>query len=193
MHPDSQRQRTGEILHHIVFQNADRSVLNGPFKGLPNMPLTPPDTVGANEPTMSPNKCSVLAFFLVSPERCPLSLCQMIMLVMLTNVCTSLREGCCARHARHCFGHCLYPKACCCVAVLTEGNGNLLPFISHLMGPVLQTPHVLCKHGSGLWIFGILGRVVGLKPHHVLPVHAFMWGQFIGLKSLRAGQGMPLC
>ena len=73
--------------------------------------------------------------------------------------------------------HFLYPRACCCVAVLTEGTDNLLLFTSQLVCPVLQTSHVLSKHGSGLWIFGLLGRIVELKPHHVLPVHVqFMWG-----------------
>ena len=58
--------------------------------------------------------------------------------------------------------------------------------------PVLQTTHVLSKHGLGLWIFGLLGRVVELKPHHVLPVRAFMYGSFIGLKAPRAGKRIPL-
>ena len=83
-------------------------------------------------------------------------------------------------HAGHLFGHFVYPRACCCAAVSTEGNDNLLPFLSQLVYPALQTAHVLPKHGSGLWIFGLLGRVVELKPHHVLPTHAFMWGSFRG-------------
>ena len=60
--------------------------------------------------------------------------------------------------------------------MLTEGRDNLLPFISQLVYPALQTTHVLSKHGWGLWTFGLLGRVVELKPHQVLPMHAFMWG-----------------
>ena len=98
-------------------------------------------------------------------------------------VCTtSLRETCCAGHVRGmsvargaCFRHFCYPGACCCVAVLTQGNGNLLPFVSQLAYFVLQTTHVLSKHGWGLWIFGLLGRIVELKQHHVLPMQAFMW------------------
>ena len=60
----------------------------------------------------------------------------------------------------------LYPRACCYVAVLTEGKDNLLHFISQVVYLVLQTTHVLSKRGSGLWTFGLLGRVVELKHRH---------------------------
>ena len=32
-------------------------------------------------------------------------------------------------------------------------------------------------------IWALLGHVVELKPHHVGPMHAFMWGKFIRLKA----------
>ena len=35
---------------------------------------------------------------------------------------------------------------CCCVAVLTEGNGNLLPFFSQLVCLVLRITQALFKH-----------------------------------------------
>ena len=103
------------------------------------------------------------------------------------------REICCAARARGArvargvfLGHFLYPRACCCVAVLTETNGNLLPFVSQWVCPVLQTTHLLSKHGGGLWIFGLLGRVVELKQHHVLPLQAFMWGSELKSPAGRA-------
>ena len=40
------------------------------------------------------------------------------------------------------FRHFLYPRARCCVAVLTEGTHNLLPYISQSVYRVLQTTHV---------------------------------------------------
>ena len=67
------------------------------------------------------------------------------------------------------FRHFFYPRACCCVALLTEGNDNLLPFISQLVYLALHTTHFFSKHGWRLWIFGLLGHVVKLKPRHVLP------------------------
>ena len=69
----------------------------------------------------------------------------------------------------------LYLRACCCVAVSPEGNDNLPPFISQLVYLVLQTAHVVSKHGPGLWVFGLLGRGIELKPHHVLPMHPLLW------------------
>ena len=84
----------------------------------------------------------------------------------------TVRETCCAGRKAS-FSLFLYPRGCCCVAVLTEANENLLPFISQLVHPVLQTTHASPKHGSGLWIFGLLGRFVELQPHHVcLSMHS---------------------
>ena len=54
----------------------------------------------------------------------------------------------------------LHRRACCRVDLLTEGNDNLLRFISL----VLQTTHVLSKHGQGQGVFGVLGRVVEAAP-----------------------------
>ena len=44
------------------------------------------------------------------------------------------------------FRHFLSPGACCCSAMLTVGNDNLLHFISQLVYLVLQATHVFFKH-----------------------------------------------
>ena len=66
----------------------------------------------------------------------------------------SVRGACCAGRAGLLVGIFSTPGH---VAVLTEGNNNLLPFISQSVYFVLQTTHVLSERGAGLWTFGLLG------------------------------------
>ena len=128
------------------------------------------------------------------------------------------RETCCAGHmwgTRGIFLALSAPQGmllCCCVAVLTEGTDNLLPFVAQLVYFVLQTTHIFSKHtcvalenfSLELLPLGLLGRVVELKcvvdggvvcAYACIPVvshwGASCEGRLQGQKhACRAGQGV---